>query len=113
MVRDTKYHPLNRDPARAPSDRRSEPAAPVSYDGLVHQLFAASLELHAALALIDNRYAADKIHDAIEGLDQTINRLRRVTFAQFGTNTSRPLPAARGLRHAEPPNITGRRGLRP
>jgi signal transduction histidine kinase len=49
-------------------------------DILVHQMFAVSLDLHAALARIgqdiDDHLAAEKIRHAISGLDQAIRDLR-------------------------------------
>jgi signal transduction histidine kinase len=49
-------------------------------DTLVHQMFAVSLHLHAALSRIernvDKGSAAEKIRHAIAGLDQTIRDLR-------------------------------------
>ncbi|HEU5158431.1 MAG TPA: histidine kinase [Streptosporangiaceae bacterium] len=49
-------------------------------DVFIRQLFAVSLDLHAALSRIEHgtgdRHAADKIRAAIDGLDQAIQRLR-------------------------------------
>jgi len=49
-------------------------------DTIVHQMFAVSLDLHAALSRmdhhIDERYAAEKVRNAITGLDQAIRDLR-------------------------------------
>ncbi len=49
-------------------------------DWLVNRLFAASLDLHAAVALVDNRNAADTIWGSIEGLDRIITQVRRAAF---------------------------------
>ncbi len=49
-------------------------------DTLVHQMFAVSLDLHAALSRIDrdtgDHLAAEKIRQAISGLDQAIKDIR-------------------------------------
>jgi signal transduction histidine kinase len=49
-------------------------------DTIVHQMFAVSLDLHAALSRmdhdIDDHYAAEKVRHAITGLDQAIRDLR-------------------------------------
>jgi hypothetical protein len=49
-------------------------------DTIVHQMFAVSLDLHAALSRmdhdIDDHYAAEKVRHAITGLDQAIRGLR-------------------------------------
>lgn len=47
---------------------------------LVHQMFTVSLDLHAALARINDHHAAEKIHRAIDGLDQAIKHLRTTIF---------------------------------
>jgi signal transduction histidine kinase len=53
-------------------------------DTLVRQMFAVSLDLHAALARIDqdidDRHAAEKIRHAIGGLDQAIKDIRNTVF---------------------------------
>jgi signal transduction histidine kinase len=53
-------------------------------DTLVRQIFAISLDLHAALARIDqdidDRLAAEKIRHAIGGLDQAIKDIRNAVF---------------------------------
>jgi signal transduction histidine kinase len=49
-------------------------------DTLVRRMFAVSLDLHAALSRIEHatgdRYAAEKIRQAIAGLDQAIDDIR-------------------------------------
>lgn len=48
------------------------------YDALVQQMFAVSLDLHAALTRVNNRRAADRIRHAIEGLDQAIDQVQYI-----------------------------------
>jgi hypothetical protein len=48
------------------------------YDALVQQTFAVSLDLHAALTLVNNRRAADRIRLAIEGLDHAIDQVQYI-----------------------------------
>jgi hypothetical protein len=53
---------------------------------LVHQMFVVSLDLHAALSRIehdiDDRHAAEKIRQAIDGLDRAINDLRNTVIGR-------------------------------
>lgn len=52
---------------------------------LIHQMFAVSLDLHAALSRIeydDDRHAVEKIRKAIDGLDQAINDLRNAIIGR-------------------------------
>jgi signal transduction histidine kinase len=68
---------------------------------LMHQMFAVSLDLHAALTRIDHdiddQHAAEKIRHAISGLDQAIKDLRN---AIVGLGTAHNTTAA--------PRTTGR-----
>ncbi len=54
-------------------------------DTLVHQIFAVSLDLSAALARIDDHLAAEKVLHAIDGLDQAIKDLRITVFESSAT----------------------------
>ena len=49
-------------------------------DVVVHRLFAAGLDLHAALGLVCDHLSADRIDNAIGELDQAIMYLRDATF---------------------------------
>lgn len=49
-------------------------------DGVIHQLFAASLNLHAALAQLGDHPAAANIQLAIRELDQSIKDIRTTVF---------------------------------
>lgn len=51
-------------------------------DIVVHRLFAAGLDLHAALGLIGDHRGADEIHHAIGELDQAIRDLRDTIFGR-------------------------------
>jgi hypothetical protein len=73
-------------------------------DALVHQIFAASLDLSAALTNIDDHRAAEKVLHAINGLDQAIKDLRMTAFEPGATGiperrhsglTRRPDPGSR------------------
>ncbi|HWG60593.1 MAG TPA: hypothetical protein VG253_02665 [Streptosporangiaceae bacterium] len=57
-------------------------------DVVVHRLFAAGLDLQAALALIGEDRGAGRIHDAIGELDQAIRDLRHTVFCPSGGGTS-------------------------
>ena len=65
------------DPAPSAGDGDASAKARDHYDQLVYRIFSASLELHVALAHIDNPHAAVKVHHAIEELDEVIDHLRR------------------------------------
>lgn len=54
-------------------------------DTLVHQIFAVSLDLSAALTNIDDHRAAEKVLHAINGLDQAIKDLRMTAFEPSAT----------------------------
>jgi signal transduction histidine kinase len=60
-------------------------------DTIVHQMFAVSLDLHAALSRmdhdIDDHYVAEKIRHAITSLDQAINDLRNAVVGRGGPET--------------------------
>jgi len=59
-------------------------------DGLIHQMFAISLDLHAALAQVGrDHHAAEKIAAAITGLDHAITDLR-ATIYDLHTTTPAP-----------------------
>ena len=49
-------------------------------DVIVHRIFAAGLDLQAALELIGEHRAASKIWRAIDELDQAIRDIRETTF---------------------------------
>jgi hypothetical protein len=49
-------------------------------DIVVHRLFAAGLDLHAALGMVSVGHAADKIYHAIGELDQAIRDIRDTVF---------------------------------
>jgi signal transduction histidine kinase len=69
-------------------------------DTLIRQMFAVSLDLHAALSRIDHdfgdRRAADKIRKAINGLDQAITDLRNAIVRRDGHGASRTTPTTPG-----------------
>lgn len=48
---------------------------------MVRRIFAAGLDLHAALGLIGEHRGADKIYHAIDKLDNTIRDIRDAVFA--------------------------------
>lgn len=64
----------NSEPSRDVAGRRA--AALEGYDDIVQQIYAASLDLHAALAAPDGHRATDRIQLAINGLDDAITTLR-------------------------------------
>jgi Histidine kinase len=49
-------------------------------DVVVHRLFAASLDLQAALGLLGEHRATDKIHHAVDELDQAVRDIRAAIF---------------------------------
>ena len=49
------------------------------YDGVVQRIYAASLDLHLALAILDGDRAAEPINQAINDLDQAITQIRLTT----------------------------------
>jgi hypothetical protein len=49
------------------------------YDGVVQRIYAASLDLHSALAILDGDRAAERIDQAINDLDQAITQIRLAT----------------------------------
>jgi len=49
-------------------------------DVVVHRLFAASLDLQAALGLMGEHRATDKIQHAVEELDQAVRDIRTAVF---------------------------------
>lgn len=49
------------------------------YDGVVQRIYAASLDLHSALAILDGDRAAERIDQAINDLDQAITQIRLTT----------------------------------
>ena len=49
-------------------------------DVVVHRIFAAGLDLQAALGLIGERPGSSRIYHAIDELDQAIRDIRDVTF---------------------------------
>ena len=65
-------------------------------DLLVHRLFSAGLSLQAALGMLGDHPAADRIWDTINDLDRAITDLRSILFDQ-------PVPAARSCRPFLPP----------
>jgi hypothetical protein len=46
------------------------------YDGVVQRIYAASLDLHSALAILDGDRAAERIDQAINDLDEAITQIR-------------------------------------
>ena len=54
-------------------------------DQITHRLFAVSLELHGALARIHDPHAAQRVHTALAGLDDTLTELRHVIFDLHAT----------------------------
>lgn len=70
------------DPAPSAGDGDASAKARDHYDHLVYRIFSASLELHVALAHIDNPHAAVEVHHAIGELDEVINYLRH-TIAEL------------------------------
>ena len=57
-------------------------------DIVVRRIFAAGLDLQAALLLIGNHCAGDRIHDAVVQLDQAIMDIRDTVF---GRGDARPI----------------------
>ncbi|WP_329092511.1 histidine kinase [Actinomadura citrea] len=49
-------------------------------DQITRRLFAIGLELHGALARIQDPRATERVRAALNGLDNTIDDLRRVAF---------------------------------
>ncbi|GAA4363402.1 hypothetical protein GCM10023088_06190 [Actinomadura verrucosospora] len=49
-------------------------------DEITRRLFGIGLELHAALARIQDPHATRRVRAALTGLDDTIDDLRRVVF---------------------------------
>ena len=70
------------DSAPSAGDGAASARARDPYDQLVYQIFSVSLELHVALAHIDNPHAAVKVHHAIGELDDVIDHLRH-TIAEL------------------------------
>ena len=66
-------------------------------DVVVHRIFAAGLELHAALDLIGDQPGASKIYHAIDELDRAIRDIRDTIFDQ-----SPPDPPSYPRRGADP-----------
>lgn len=66
----------NTEPSRDDAGRGA--AALEGYDDIVQQMYTASLDLHAALAALDGHRGADRIDQAINGLDDAITTLRLV-----------------------------------
>lgn len=52
-----------------------------SPDQVVENIFSASVNLHAALDVIDDSYAAREVHRAIESLDQAVIDFRLLVAA--------------------------------
>ncbi len=50
-------------------------------DVVVHRIFAAGLDLQAALSLIGERPGSSRIHHAIDELEEVIRDIRDATFA--------------------------------
>ena len=77
-----------------------DPIADGMADVLVHRLFAIGLDLHAAMACVEAQIAeqtvAEKIHSAIDGLDDAIRDFRGVIFDL--RPTGRPPPTSGSLR---------------
>jgi hypothetical protein len=49
------------------------------YDGVVQRIYAASLDLHSALAILDGDCGAERINRAINDLDEVITQIRLTT----------------------------------
>lgn len=58
-------------------------------DVVIHRIFAAGLDLHAALGLIGDHRGASKIYHAIDELDQAVRDIRDTIF---GHNPGEPRP---------------------
>ena len=58
-------------------------------DIVVHRLFGAGIDLHAALDMVGDARAADKIYHAIGELDQAIRDIRNAVFKR-GTPSRSP-----------------------
>lgn len=65
-----------------PNPDRTAPSGDMNdlCDRMVQQMFGVSLDLHAALVSTGDHYLAERIAQAISGLDQTINDLRNMAF---------------------------------
>src|SRR5262245_48271607 len=78
--------------ARIPGE--GDRIAPGMADVLVHRLFAVGLDLHAALACVQENIArpvaVEKIHQAIGGLDTAIRDFRGVVFDLHPDDTAPP-----------------------
>ena len=75
-------------------------------DVVVHRIFAAGLDLQAALGLIGDRRGTDKIHHAIGELDQAIRDIRNVIFDRE-TMRSAVISAARTTLDSRPTTSPG------
>jgi hypothetical protein len=65
------------------------------HDLVIRRLFAVSLKLSGALAMIERKEAGDRVDEAIADLDQTVKLIRSVVFAlERGSPPTLP-PAAR------------------
>lgn len=73
------------------AEDRDRPAHDLN-DTLIRQMFAVSLDLHAALSRLEHgagdRHAADKIRKAITGLDQAITDLRDAIVRRGARDTA-------------------------
>lgn len=61
--------------------------APDFDDAVIHRIFAAGLDLPAALGLIGDHRGASKVHDAIDKLDQAVRGLRDTMFGTRQTDS--------------------------
>ena len=66
-------------------------------DVLIRRIFAAGLDLQAALELIGKHRAASKIWHAIGELDQAVSDIRATNTIATGPGGLGPVPAAHGV----------------
>ncbi|NDU71467.1 hypothetical protein GWI34_02345 [Actinomadura sp. DSM 109109] len=67
-------------PGRACTSRDARRIAHDLADQITRRLFGIGLELHGALARIQDPHASQRVRAALTGLDDTIDDLRRVVF---------------------------------
>ena len=81
---------------------------------MIRRLFAVSLKLSGALAMIEHKEAGRRVDEAIADLDQTVKLIRSVVFAlEHGSLPQWPRPRRRPTERARTcaePERVGRRG---
>ena len=84
------------DPERLLADERARIGREL-HDQVIRHLFAVSLKLSSALAIIEENEASRRVHEAIAELDHTVKLIRSVVFAlergplpQISATTGKP-----------------------